>query len=124
MRRWIVHAQSTFSAVHALPSYGGRAEKPHPHEWRVAVRVATESLNSEGYAVDFHALRAALDAVVAPLDGTDLNDHPLIGDLPSAERVTDLIAGIMAQACRELSGKLVRVTVWEGPENRVDLELS
>lgn len=123
MKRWVVHARATFSAVHALPAYEGRPEQPHRHTWGVGVRIGTATLNAEGYAVDFHAVREALDRVLAPLDESDLNGHPVIGDLPSAERLAELIAAAMAPACRELGGTLLQVSVWEGAENRVDLLL-
>jgi hypothetical protein len=66
----------------------------------------------------------ALARAVAPLDGTDLNDHPEIGDpTPSAERVAEVVAGWVAATIEELGARLLSVSVWEGPENRVDLVL-
>ena len=38
-------------------------------------------LNEEGYALDFHQVRDLLAKAVAPLDRSDLNDHPEIGAL-------------------------------------------
>jgi 6-pyruvoyl-tetrahydropterin synthase len=124
MRRWLVHARAEFDAAHALTSYGGRPEASHRHRWAVAVRVATDALNSEGYAVDFHALRELLDGVTAPLDGSDLNHHPDIGSpSPTAERVAEVLASQIEPEVARLGARLLSITVWEGPENRVDLEL-
>lgn len=124
MSRWVVHATTSFTARHALTSYLGEPEASHSHPWRVAVRVGTDRLNDEGYAVDFHAVRNALSGVVSPLDGSDLNAHPEIGvPTPSAERVAEVIAGWLAPVVRELGANLLSVSVWEGPENRVDLVL-
>jgi 6-pyruvoyltetrahydropterin/6-carboxytetrahydropterin synthase len=124
MSRWVVHATTSFTARHALTRYLGEPEASHSHPWRVAIRVGTDRLNDEGYAVDFHAVHQALATVVAPLDGSDLNAHPEIGvPTPSAERLAEVIAGWLAPVVRELGANLLSVSVWEGPENRVDLVL-
>ena len=60
MSRWVVHARASFAARHALRSYLGKREDPHGHDWQIAVRVGTNELNAEGYAVDFHAVHEAL----------------------------------------------------------------
>jgi 6-pyruvoyltetrahydropterin/6-carboxytetrahydropterin synthase len=124
MSRWVVHARASFTACHALTRYLGEPEASHSHPWQVAVRVGTDRLNDEGYAVDFHAVHRALRSLIAPLDGGDLNAHPEIGaPTPSAERVAEVIAGWLAPVVRELGARLLSVSVWEGPENRVDLIL-
>jgi 6-pyruvoyl-tetrahydropterin synthase len=122
--RWVVHATAEFTATHALTSYLGEPEAPHSHRWRIALAAATGGLNDEGYAIDFHALQHVLDDLVAPLAGSDLNQHPEIGTpTPSAERVAKVIAGSATEPIERLGATLVRVSVWEGPDNRVDLEL-
>lgn len=124
MSRWVVHAAFELDARHALLSYGSRPEESHEHRWRVAVAATTGSLNDEGYAIDFHALHELLERHLAPLDGSDLNLHPEIGcPTPSAERLAEVVAGWLASEVETLGGTLIRVSVWEGPENRVDLEL-
>jgi len=122
--RWVVHSRAAFTARHALASYLGEPEEPHSHEWQVAIRVGTDSLNSEGYAVDFHAIHEALRSAVDPLDGSDLNAHPEIGTpTPSAERLAEVVASWLAPVVLGLGARLLDVSVWEGEENRVDLVL-
>jgi 6-pyruvoyltetrahydropterin/6-carboxytetrahydropterin synthase len=122
--RWVVHSRSTFTARHALTSYLGEPEEPHDHQWQVSIRVGTDGLNDEGYAVDFHAVHEALRSAVAPLDGSDLNAHPEIGSpTPSAERLAEVVATWLAPVARDLGARLLSVSVWEGPENRVDFAL-
>ena len=124
MSRWVIHSQASFEARHALTSYLGEAEESHSHQFQVAIRVGTDHLNAEGYAVDFHAVHAALAAAVKPLDGTDLNAHPEIGSpTPSAERLADVLASWLTPTISDLNASLLSVSVWEGPENRVDLNL-
>ncbi len=124
MTRWIVHARAAFTATHALQRYNGRAEAPHSHRWEVAVRVGARTLGEEGYALDFHAVRRTLEAAVAALDGSDLTAHPSIGTpTPSAENVALHIARELGPRYGSMGGTLLSVSVWEGPENRVDLLL-
>ncbi len=122
--RWVVHARAEFTATHALTAYRGRPEEPHSHRWAVEIRVGTPRLNGEGYALDFHAVREVLEEAVRPLEGTDLGTHPEIGvPSPTAERLALVLARLLEEPLALLGGTLLGVSVWEGPENRVDLEL-
>jgi len=122
--RWVIHAEATFEARHALTSYRGKRESAHGHQWKVAVRVGSDALNEEGYALDFHQIHAVLAAAVAPLDRTDLNDHPDIGSpSPTAERVAEVLSEKLTPEFEGIGGSLLSVSVWEGPDNRVDLML-
>ncbi|TFG37759.1 MAG: 6-carboxytetrahydropterin synthase QueD, partial [Candidatus Aminicenantes bacterium] len=56
MSRWVLHSRGAFEARHALTSYKGKRESPHHHRWEVAVRVGADHLNSDHYAIDFHAV--------------------------------------------------------------------
>ena len=124
MSRWVIHAQASFGARHALTSYRGKRESSHGHPWQVEVRVGANALNEEGYALDFHQVRHLLAAAVAPLDRADLNEHPEIGrSSPTAERVAEFLAERLAPKYETIGGRLLMVSVWEGPENRVDLIL-
>ena len=66
MARWVIHSRAAFEARHALASYRGAPEEPHSHRWEVAIRVGTEHLNEEGFALDFHAVHSTLEKTVAP----------------------------------------------------------
>lgn len=124
MTRWIVHSQATFKALHALTIYEGKAEEPHKHRWQVEIRVGAKELNEEGYAIDFHKVHQLLADAVSPLDGTDLNLHEKIGHpSPTAEKVAEVLAMDLAPECAKLGGRLLSVSIWEGPENRVDFML-
>ena len=125
MKRWIYHSQAEFTATHALTSYLGDPENPHNHTWQVAIRVAADSLNDEHYGLDFHAVHQALSQAVAPLDRTSLNMHPDIGHpSPTAESLALFIEAEIRTPLERLGGTLLEISVWEGPENRVDLRLT
>jgi 6-pyruvoyl-tetrahydropterin synthase len=122
--RWVIHARTEFEARHALVNYHGQPEESHVHQWAVAVRVGVDHLNEEGYSLDFHAVRDILTTAVAPLAGSDLNRHPEIGSpTPSAERLAEVVAAWFVPELELLGGALLSVSVWEGPDNRVDLNL-
>lgn len=124
MTRWVVHSRAVFKARHALTIYRGQPETSHEHDWEVAIQVGADKLNDEGFAIDFHEVHALLGDAVTPLAGSDLNDHPEIGTpTPSAERIAEFIAGALEAGVTALGGRLLVVSVWEGPENRVDLRL-
>jgi 6-pyruvoyltetrahydropterin/6-carboxytetrahydropterin synthase len=124
MSRWVIHAQASFDAHHALTSYRGERERSHGHPWKVSVRVGADELNEEGYALDFHQAHDLLAAAIAPLDRSDLNNHPEIGKpSPTAERVAEVLAERLAPDYSKIGGQLLSVSVWEGPDNRVDLIL-
>ena len=123
-RSWVVHSRAAFAARHSLTSYEGRPETPHGHHWEVAIRVGAATLNDEHYALDFHAIHALLEEATSALDGASLNDHPEIGSpSPTAERVAEFLADTLEFGCRNLGGRLLSISVWEGPDNRVDLLL-
>ena len=124
MPRWVIHSRIAFDAYHALTSYQGEAEEAHEHRWEVAIRVGSDELKSEGYAIDFHEVHSLLSDAVAPLENSDLNLHPEVGrPTPSAERVAEVLAELLVPKLAAIGGELLIVSVWEGPENRVDLVL-
>jgi len=124
MPRWVIHSRATFNAHHALTSYRGEPEESHSHLWEVAIRVGADDFNDEGFALDFHEVHSLLETAVKPMRDSDLNHHPEIGHpSPSAERVAEVLAEDLCQAVAAIGGELLTVSVWEGPENRVDLML-
>lgn len=122
MPRWVIHSRASFNARHALTSYLGRREESHQHLWEVAIRVGADNLNDEGFALDFHEVHGILARTVEPLRESDLNRHPEIGSpTPSAERLAEVLAGDLYTELSAIGGTLLMVSVWEGPDNRVDL---
>jgi len=124
MSRWVVHARAAFEAWHALIAYKGEVEASHLHDWQVNVRIGANTLGPEGYALDFHEVRRILVEAVLPLDGSDLNTDPDVGrPSPTAERVAEVLAERLAPQYEAIGGRLLSLSVWEGPENQVDLNL-
>lgn len=124
MSRWVYHSETEFRAHHALTLYQGEPEKKHEHLWKVAIEVGAHALKPEYFALDFHAVHEVLQSTVAPLHEIDLNIDERIGvPSPTAERLAEVVALDLTGRIRALGGELLKVSVWEGPENRVDLML-
>lgn len=112
---YTLRVRGRFEAAHHLTSYRGAAEPVHGHSWRVEVGLETETLDGEGMAYDFVALKGALDALAARLDHRDLNAVPPFDrESPTTERIA---RWFHAELVRALPGApLAEVTVWEGPD--------
>jgi 6-pyruvoyltetrahydropterin/6-carboxytetrahydropterin synthase len=105
----------TFSAAHQLRLNDGSLEPLHGHNWRVKVAAGAARLDPIGVVMDFHELERLVDAVLAPLHNTHLNDAAAFAALnPSAENVAFHIGRSLA-----LPGgvQLLSVEVWETDGN-------
>ncbi len=108
-----------FSAAHFLKLYDGSWEHRHGHQWKVAVTVRSEMLDSMGVVVDFEALKPGLEKVLAEFDETSLNDHPDFkeGALnPSTENIAKVICERLSKRLGSKNAKITKVTVWETPD--------
>lgn len=104
-----------FAAAHQLRLYDGSLEPLHGHNWRVTVTVAADKLDAIGVVMDFHELERQVDAVVAPLHNTHLNDAAAFAQLnPSTEHVALHVGRSLALP---EGVRLVSVEVWETNEN-------
>ena len=107
-----VRIRREFCASHQVV-IAGQLEAFHGHNWQVTVTVTAEELDESGFVVDFHALERSLDALLAGLDNTHLNDAPAMKGLnPSAENVCLAIARQLAVPA---PARLVSVEVTEAP---------
>ena len=117
-----------FHATHAIALYDGRFERRHAHDWHVHVTVGAARLDRIDLVMDFHALEAIVDRVLAGLDGQDLNRVPpfaapkgrgrtRLGGLavnPAAERVAWWV-GTQVACSLPRRARLVSVQVEEEP---------
>lgn len=88
-----VSVSACFAASHQLRRADGSYEPQHAHDWRVKVTYAGDELNEAGVLVDFVAVRARLNAVLAGLHEQHLNELPAFTPAgPSAENVAAHVA--------------------------------
>ena len=110
-----VTVESSFRASHAVRLPTGEMEPIHEHDWQVSVIFVGTTLNDDGMLIDFELVRERLLAILAPLRGSNLNDHPALGGRPaSAERVARRIFELLDDADWS-EATLRRVTVREAP---------
>lgn len=102
--------QTVFCAAHAIVIRGER-EPVHGHNWRVTAVVSGKTLDADGLLVDFHAVEAALNEIVAPFRNNDLNRTPPFDRVnPTAEHVAMHIAGaLVGRLDAEAKSRGVRV---------------
>lgn len=105
----------SFSAAHQLQLYNGSLEPLHGHNWRVKVTVESDELDSIGVVMDFHELERLLDAILAPLHNSHLNDTKAFATInPSAENIAYHIG---RQLSLPTKVRLRCVEVWETDVN-------
>jgi 6-pyruvoyltetrahydropterin/6-carboxytetrahydropterin synthase len=88
-----------FAAAYQLRLPDGSLEPLHGHNWKVNVTYGGPELDSMGVLVDFVALRARLDALLASMHDRHLNELPAFAERnPSAEGVARQVAEQMSAA--------------------------
>jgi 6-pyruvoyltetrahydropterin/6-carboxytetrahydropterin synthase len=108
-----VGSSVTVRALHQQPVEGPEGEL-HPHDYRIDVVVGRRELDDHGMVCNLDALRAALQAIVARIEGKDLEEiRP-----PAAEAVTvEVLARWAHQSLvpvlRQAGGDMLAVRVWE-----------
>jgi 6-pyruvoyltetrahydropterin/6-carboxytetrahydropterin synthase len=109
---YLLSVEREFCAAHALRFASGVVEPLHGHNFRCTLTVSASSLDRDGLVVDFHALEAALDRVLAPLTNANINDHPAFARVsPSAEHIARLIAEQFEPALAKLDPSARRVAL-------------
>jgi 6-pyruvoyltetrahydropterin/6-carboxytetrahydropterin synthase len=109
-----ISVEYSFAAGHALRGYKGKCENVHGHNYKVAVTVAGDRLNSIGLLMDFVELRKAIKGLVERLDHRFLNDLPPFDRLnPSAENLAKYFYESIAPGAQAEGARVQCVTVWE-----------
>lgn len=86
------------------------------HDYRVEVITARQGLDGYDVVMDFRDLEAAMDALLAPLQGALLSDHGLQGPVDLAQRLAvDLAPKVPAPA------HLAEVALTDGRGRRIAL---
>lgn len=113
-----VTVSARFEAAHNLIDYVGGPEPLHGHSYRVEAVLSAEKLQQYDLAVDFVPVRTALEKIAKEFDYGYINDHPAFrGRNTSAENLARYFAERLEASGALGWGRVVEVTVWEGPEN-------
>lgn len=84
------------------------------HDYLVEVVAGRQGLDGMDVVVDFRELEAALDGLLAPMQGRLLSDLALAGPLALAERLRDQLAPVLPPPAR-----LVSVALTDGRGRRL-----
>jgi 6-pyruvoyltetrahydropterin/6-carboxytetrahydropterin synthase len=106
-----------FTASHHLVGDFGPASQPHTHDYHIDATVEGNTLRADGTLFDITDLQTALGAVVADLDGRNLNQVPELSEPNSTAEVVARF--VFSRVAPSLSGRgLTRlvVRVWESAE--------
>ncbi len=107
--------QRDFSARHYLIGGDWGAENdPHPHAYRVEVRLEDDKLDAHGYLVDLDHLDRVLDACVARYKDRLLNDLPDFDQInPSIENFARRFFTRFLEEFGRPHFKTVDIRIWE-----------
>ena len=96
-----VAVRRNFEARHRLIGGDwGKENDLHTHHYEVEVSLDGARLDEHGYLVDITVIEASLDAILARIAGTTLNDLPEFAGLnPSIERLAEIF-------CRSVSADM------------------
>jgi len=112
--------RTSFAAAHRLREYDGNCERLHGHNWQVEVSVASERLDDRGIALDFRAIKAAVNDLLSGLDHRYLNEvQPFDRLNPSSENLARYLFEEMERKT-PAPARVARVTVWESEDARAD----
>ena len=114
-----IQVQDEFSAAHFLRLYDGSWELKHGHNFKVAVVMQAEKLDSMGVVADFEALKPSLAKTLQEFSNISINEHPDFKDgrlNPSTENIAKVIYEKLACNLKSKNARLVKVTVWETPD--------
>lgn len=110
-----ISVERNFHASHQLVMPDGSKEPVHAHDWVVTVNISSEKLNNMGIVMDFRALRAIIDEIIAVFDNESLESITFFQqNNPSAENVAKYIYKKLLIELPE-SIKLQNVRVIEEP---------
>jgi 6-pyruvoyltetrahydropterin/6-carboxytetrahydropterin synthase len=103
----------TVRALHQQPVEGPEGEL-HPHDYRIDVVVGRRELDEHGMVCDLDALRAALQAIAARIDGRDLEEiRPATAEAVTVEVLARWTHQNLVPALRRAGGDTLAVRVWE-----------
>jgi 6-pyruvoyltetrahydropterin/6-carboxytetrahydropterin synthase len=123
MPRYLVSAETTFSAAHTLPGVE-LCERLHGHNWRVRLTVTVDetALDPAGMGLDFRIVEQLARDTVADFDHRYLNDLAPFRDAPpTAERIAKVVSDRAADRLGRdgAAAAVEEVEVWETSAYRV-----
>ncbi|HNF26801.1 MAG TPA: 6-carboxytetrahydropterin synthase, partial [Leptospiraceae bacterium] len=97
----------------------GSDEPIHGHSWKVEVYLSSNSnIRPDGISFDFLTARNRLNELVHSIDHLLINDHPdFKGINPTSENIARWFYRGLKTEVSKKDGKVIRIVIYEGPEN-------
>lgn len=107
--------QREFTARHYLIGGDwGPENQPHPHPYRVEIRLSADALDPHGYVIDLEVLEGIVDDCVDAYRNRLLNDLPEFDRInPSIEHFARLFHGRFLKKLGPHPFRRVEVRIWE-----------
>mgnify|MGYP001472141750 CR=1 FL=1 len=118
--RYSVYREAFFSAAHHLRNYNGKCENIHGHNWRVRVYASSDSLDKDGFVLDFKVMDKIINNVIERLDHMDINCiTPFDVKNPTAENIAEHIFNESQKEVKKIRENLYisGVHVWESDKS-------
>ncbi|HMV77979.1 MAG TPA: 6-carboxytetrahydropterin synthase [Leptospiraceae bacterium] len=116
-----VRIEGRFESAHYLYDYfpDGSDEPIHGHSWKVEVYLSSNSnIRPDGISFDFLTARNRLNELVHSIDHLLINDHPdFKGINPTSENIARWFYRGLKTEVSKKDGKVIRIVIYEGPEN-------
>lgn len=106
--------KTEFSAAHNLRNYKGKCEELHGHNWKVEAVISAKKTDSNGLAMDFHAIKDMLKETLEELDHKHLNQISYFKkNNPTSENIARYLFDRLDRQLKKGLVCLSEVTVWE-----------
>lgn len=133
-----ISAEAFFDSAHFLSGYPGKCANLHGHRWKVVAEVSAPDVGETGMVMDFKDLKGALRAMADDMDHSLIMEEGSLrpGTLqalreenfrivmvPFRPTAENLARYFFEKLAPEIPG-LIRVSVYETPENRATYEVT
>ena len=104
MSRYVLALSEKFTARHFFPEKRGMEEGiPHPHDYRIEIRVDGGALDKNGYLIDLDEIDLFLKEILSRYSGVLINNLPEFSQLaPSLEHFAQCLYGLPGLLGRSL----------------------
>ena len=133
-----ISAEAFFDSAHFLSGYPGKCANLHGHRWKVVAEVSAPDVGETGMVMDFKDLKGALRAMADDMDHSLIMEEGLLRPatlqalreenfrivmVPFRPTAENLARYFFEKLAPEIPG-LIRVSVYETPENRATYEVT
>ena len=133
-----ISAEAFFDSAHFLSGYPGKCANLHGHRWKVVAEVSAPDVGETGMVMDFKDLMGALRALADDMDHSLIMEEGSLRPatlqalreenfrivmVPFRPTAENLARYFFEKLAPEIPG-LIRVSVYETPENRATYEVT